>query len=121
MDETGYDIDYVRLKNGKYPFIKFLDSLNIEERSDVLASIEELRYRLNNNLKISNKLSKYLKNGVFELRVLHKSKTSRSLYFFQKNKKIVFTNGFVKKTNSTPVEELKKAFLLKKIYIQNVQ
>ena len=86
-----------------------MESLIIEERTDILSSIEELRYRLNNKVNISQKLSKHLKDGIFELRVKHKNKISRSLYFFQVGKNIIFTNGFIKKTEVTTKNEIEKA------------
>ena len=89
MSEDNFDIDYVQLESGNVPFISFLDSLNYEERADILASIEELKFRLNNKMNITNKLSKHLKKGIFELRVRHLSKISRSLYFFQIGKMVL--------------------------------
>lgn len=117
MADLSFKIDYVLLENGNCPFLKFLDTLNIEERADILSNIEELRFRLDNKLNISFKLSKSLKGGIFELRVKHLNKISRSLYFFQIGKKIVFTNGFIKKTEDTPKIEIEKALKYKNIYI----
>lgn len=36
-------------------------------------------------------------------------------------RKIVLTNGFVKKTNKTPPEEIEKAKRYRDIYIRNIQ
>jgi phage-related protein len=116
----SFDIDYVKLESGNVPFKKFLDSLNYEERADILTSIEELRFRLNNKMNITNKLSKHLRNGIFELRVKHLTKISRSLYFFQFGKMIVFTNGFIKKTEKTPKAEIEKAINYRNIYISKM-
>jgi len=50
-----------------------------------------------------------LEDGIFELKVELQNRTSRSLYFYEANKMIVFTNGFIKKTRKTPRKEMSKA------------
>ena len=45
----------------------------------------------------------------------------RVLYFFYFEGKIVFTNGFVKKTQKTPREEIRKAKEYRKDYIERSQ
>jgi phage-related protein len=46
--------------------------------------------------------SKSLEDGIFELRTKLGSDITRVLYFFVIGKKIVLTNGFVKKKQKTP-------------------
>ncbi len=53
--------------------------------------------------------SKHLSDGIFEIRGKAGSDISRVLYFFYHGGKIIITNGFIKKTQKTPVEEIKKA------------
>ena len=62
---------------------------------------------------------KFLRNKIFELRIRHKNKISRVLYFFYNNQKIIITNGFIKKTEKLPTEELSKAEKLMKKFISN--
>ena len=50
-----------------------------------------------------------LENGIFELRCKLGSNITRALYFFYVGKRIVVTNGFVKKTQKTPPGEIKIA------------
>lgn len=64
-------------------------------------------------------LVKYLEGGIYELRSKSADGISRVLYFFHSGQKIVLTNGFVKKTQKTPSEELKKAKRYKKEYEEN--
>jgi phage-related protein len=87
---------------GKIPILEFLKTLSEEEQVEITVAIEKLLNLKNENNRISEKLSKYLKDGIFELRVNHLNKISRALYFYENDKKIIFTNGFVKKTNKTP-------------------
>lgn len=53
--------------------------------------------------------SEHLKDGIFELRCKQGSNITRALYFFYIGRRIVVTNGFVKKTHRTPPEEIKLA------------
>lgn len=60
--------------------------------------------------------SKHIKEGVFELRIKVASDISRIFYFFFDRKKIVLTNGFIKKTQKTPEKEIEKALKFKADY-----
>lgn len=48
-------------------------------------------------------------DGIFKLRIKQSSNISRILYFFFKDRKIILTNGFVKKAQKTSLGELKLA------------
>lgn len=100
--------------NDKYPFLDFLSTITEDEKAEVLAAIDKFVELKNQNLRISTKLSKYLRNGIFEIRVKHSNKYSRSLYFYEKDQVIFFTNGFIKKTDNTPSNEIEKALKIKK-------
>lgn len=50
--------------------------------------------------------SKPLDDGIFEIRAKHGSNISRVLYFFVVGRKVILTNGFVKKTQKTPQREI---------------
>lgn len=53
--------------------------------------------------------SEHLEDGIFELKAKQESDISRVLYFFFVGKKIILTNGFVKKTQKTPSREVERA------------
>ncbi len=53
--------------------------------------------------------SEHLVDGIFELRAKVGSNISRVLYFFVVGRKIIITNGFVKKTQKTPKNEIELA------------
>jgi phage-related protein len=101
----------------KVPFEDFLESMDEEARADIFAAIDKLLEIRNLNSPIPMKLSRYLKKGLFELRVKHYNKISRSLYFFVKNKKIVFTHGFIKKSEKTPKNEIEKGLKIMNYYL----
>lgn len=48
-------------------------------------------------------------DGIWEVRASHGKKEFRLLGFFQDGKLVILTNGFVKKSQKTPVEEIELA------------
>ena len=46
--------------------------------------------------------SKFLGDGIYEVRVQQVNNIARVLYFFVVIKKIILTNGFIKKSQKTP-------------------
>ena len=65
--------------------------------------------------------SKHLDNGIFEIRGKVGTNITRVLYFFYYDHKIILTNGFVKKTNKTPVNEIKLAKMRRKVYLDRMK
>lgn len=59
-----------------------------------------------------------LEDGIFELRCKLGSNITRTLYFFYVGKRIVVTNGFIKKTQKTPPGEIKLAKDRRKDWIE---
>ena len=53
--------------------------------------------------------SEHLVDGIFELRAKVGTNISRVLYFFVIGKKIVITNGFIKKSQKAPKSEIELA------------
>lgn len=62
--------------------------------------------------------SKRLADGIFEVRGKVGSDISRVLYFFYYGGRIILTNGFIKKTQKTPRNELEKAKLCRKDFME---
>ena len=65
--------------------------------------------------------SEALEEGIFELRAKVGSNICRVLYFFVVGRKIVLTNGFVKKTQKTPVSEIEKAKRFRADYLSRLE
>ena len=65
--------------------------------------------------------SKPLGEGVFEIRAKQGSDISRVLYFFVVGKKVILTNGFVKKTQKTPAREIEKAKKYRAEYLNRME
>lgn len=91
---------------GERPAEIFLDSLNIKMRSKLLMIMKVLQEKGN---ELREPYSKHLSDGIFEIRGKVGSDISRVLYFFYHGGKIIVTNGFIKKTQKTSAEEIKKA------------
>lgn len=110
-----FDIDFYRKENGSCPVEQFLDSLDSKMRAKLLRTIELLQQ---NGNELREPYSKSLGDGIFELRVKQATDISRVLYFFVVKHKIVLTNGFVKKTQRTPIKEIDLARKYKEDYLQ---
>lgn len=63
--------------------------------------------------------SKFLNDGIFEIRVKQGNNITRILYFFYVNNKIILTNGFIKETQKTPKIEIETAKNYRKEYLSN--
>ena len=109
-----FEVVFYQKENGEEPIKEFLLSLNIKMRAKVMRSISILE---KNGLELREPFSKYLGDGIFELRVNFSSDTSRILYFFFSEGKIILTNGFMKKTQKIPRVEFEKALRYKNDYI----
>ena len=57
--------------------------------------------------------------GLYEIRVQHGNDIFRIFCFFDEWKLVVLTNGFQKKTQKTPKNEILKAFKIKDEYYEN--
>ena len=68
--------------------------------------------------KIPSKFFKQIEgvNGLFELRILWDGKAYRIFCFFEKGNKIILCNGFIKKAQKTPKQEILKAIKIKEEY-----
>lgn len=107
------DAEFYTTKDGKKPARDFLNSLEPKMRAKMVKMIELLE---NNGSDLRMPYSEYLGNGIFELRAKVGSDISRELYFFFFGQKAILTNGFIKKTQKVPREQLKLAEKYKQDY-----
>ena len=89
-------------EDGKCPMQELLDSLEPKLLAKTLRSIDLLE---KNGPLLREPYSKSLEDGIFELRTKQGSNITRVLYFFFIGKKVILTNGFVKKSQKTPKAE----------------
>ena len=67
------------------------------------------------------KFLKFIRDGVYELRMEYKSNIYRLFLIFDEGNVIILFNGFQKKTQKTPESEIEKALKLKKEYYEQKQ
>ncbi|MGL6064848.1 MAG: type II toxin-antitoxin system RelE/ParE family toxin [Fusobacteriaceae bacterium] len=113
-----FEINFYEKENGKIPVIEFLEELDFKLRAKALKEIELLR-EFGSNLREPH--VKYLDKGIYELRVKTGNNISRIFYFFFTKENIILTNGFIKKTQKTPMKELEKAIEYSKSYVRRFQ
>lgn len=97
---------FFRRENGEEPAKEFLLSLDVKMRTKMFHLITLLEEK---GTTLRKPFSEYLEDGIFELRTQIGSNISRVMYFFVYGKRIIMTNGFVKKTQKTPRKEIEKA------------
>jgi phage-related protein len=97
------EIEFYETEDGKCPLEEYLDSLEPKLLAKTLRTIDLLE---NNGMSLRGPYSEPLGDGIFELRTKQGSDITRVLYFFFIGNKAVLTNGFTKKTQKTPKQEL---------------
>ena len=108
-------VEYFKASNGSEPAKNFIDSLPPKLQAKTLRAIGLLEEF---GIATREPVSKFLQDGIFELRVSVGSDTSRVLYFFYVGDKAVLTHGFVKKTRRTPSSELERARIYREEYLK---
>jgi phage-related protein len=110
------EIHFYRTKSGKCPVEEFFDTLSDKQIEKVLWVLRIIR-------DIDFVPREYLKklvntDDIWEIRVKSGGNIFRILGFFYKNKIIILTNGFMKKSQKTPLKEIKIAQDRKKDYLE---
>ena len=99
----------------KDEFVKFYKNQDKKTQEKIEYVLDLVRYERN----VPIKFFKYLENtdGVYEIRVITTFKSIRILCFYDEGQLVVLTNCFLKKTQKTPIKEIKIAERLKKEYL----
>ncbi len=103
---TKFEVIFYEKENGDCPIEEFMNSLDIKMRAKMIGLLELLEEK---GIQLREPYSKIIEDGIFEIRCKVGNNISRVLYFFYFEGKIVLTNGFTKKTQKTPIEEIKLA------------
>ena len=110
----NFTVQFFEQDDGSCPVEEFLDSLDNKMAAKAYGMIGLLEEY---GTMLRMPYSKQLDNGIFELRIKFGGNITRILYFFFVRKNIILTNGFVKKTQKTPPDEIAKAKRYRKIYL----
>ena len=103
---TKFKVIFYEKENGDCPIEEFMNSLDIKMRAKMIGLLELLEEK---GIQLREPYSKIIEDGIFEIRCKVGHNISRVLYFFYFEGKIILTNGFTKKTQKTPIEEIKLA------------
>jgi phage-related protein len=98
-----------REDDGSVPLLEWLDELPAKVQDKCRIRIErlaELGYELR------RPEADFLRDGVYELRIRHRSINYRMLYFFHENTAVVLSHGIVKE-RAVPPKEIDRAVVRK--------
>lgn len=113
-----FELVFYKKPNGDCPVSDFLSSLNKVMRFKMMHQFDLLELYGN---KPKGDFTKPVGDGLFEVRAQNKTDITRCLFFFDKNRQIVLTNGFVKKTQRMPANELETAKKYRADYLSREQ
>ena len=101
----------------KHYFIDFYNGLNNKAKEKVDYAIMLLKTQN----RLSEKFMKHIDNSIYELRTQYRNNIYRIFFIFDKENIVLLMNGFVKKTQKTPVGEIELAKRIKREYYENKQ
>lgn len=106
---------FYRLPSGDSPVEEFLDSLNSKQAQKVVWVLKLIE-------EIDPVPQQYLKklvstDDIWEIRIKSGNEQFRLLCFFDKGQLVILTNGFIKRTQKVPRQEIILAEQRKKDYL----
>lgn len=111
----NFTVEFYYTSDGNSPIEEFLSTLDIKMRAKIVGLMELLEEK---GTALRMPYSEHLDDGIFELRCKLGSNITRSLYFFYNNGRIIFTNGFVKKSQKTPKNVITLAKQYRKDFLE---
>lgn len=101
---------YAITLHNRCPVEEFINALSETEQKKV---VKLLQFSADYGLPVNEEKFKKLEKDIWEF----KSNKARILCFFEKEKIIITTHGFLKKTGKTPRGEIKKAKKIRDSYL----
>ena len=98
---------------GRY-FGEFMEGLTVKEREKVDYGLVLLKTQD----RLPSKFVKHIGDGLYELRTEYNGNIYRVFFIFDEGKIVVLFNGFQKKTQRTPSNEIAKALKIKEEYYE---
>ncbi len=102
-----HEVNFYQSKSGKYPIKEFLDSLPGKQAKKITWVLELFEDSSIVPKQYFRKLSGT--DDIWEIRIIFSGNIFRLLGFFESNGNFIITNGFRKKTQKTPLNEIKIA------------
>lgn len=90
----NFSVEYYEMEDGTRPAEEFILSQDKKMQAKLFMSLELLELK---GPELREPYSKSLGDGIFEVRAKQGTDISRVLYFFVVGRKVILTNGFVKK------------------------
>ena len=112
---ASYQVVFFEKDDGSAPVEDFINAQDDKMAAKIYGLLTMIS---ENGTELREPYSKFLEDGIFELRAKVGSDITRVLYFFYVGQRVVVTNGFVKKTMKTPPREISKAKACRKEYIR---
>lgn len=110
-----YEVIFYDTEDGKTPVKEYLDSLDGKIKAKTFHTIDLLE-KFGTELRMP--YSRYMGEGIFELRTKQGTNITRIMYFFFVGKRIILTNGFTKKTEKTPNSFIQEARRYREDYLR---
>lgn len=110
---SKFVVNFYRERDGSKPLGSFIKSLDTRMKAKVVANLHLLEEFGN---LAREPLTKPLEDGLFELRTIESGNIVRIIYFFDNDKIIIATNGFIKKQDKIPRNEKDLAKARRKDY-----
>ncbi len=98
-------------------FEEFMKTLTEKEQE----KIQYILLLLKTQDRVPIKFIKLISDGLYELRIEYNSNIYRVFFIFDNDCIVVLFNGFQKKTQKTPTNEIEKAFKIKDEYYADKQ
>ena len=102
------------IRFGRY-FSEFMEGLTVKEREKVDYGLVLLKTQG----RLPAKFVKYIRDGLFELRTEYNGNIYRVFFIFDEGNIVVLFNGFQKKTQKTPKQQIERAKKLMKEYFND--
>ncbi len=98
-------------------FLEFMETLDESVRRKIDYGLQLLKTQE----RLSTKFVKFIRDGLFELRIEYNGNIYRVFFIFDEEYIVVLFNGFQKKMQKTPSREIEKALKIKEAYYADKQ
>jgi phage-related protein len=107
-----FEVVFFAMASGNEPVLEWLRTLSRDEKLTIGADLRTVQI----GFPLGMPLCRPLGDGLFEVRSSLPTKKEARLMFFQQGRDLVVVNGFIKKTQKTPADEIDKARSRKRLY-----